>query len=249
MLGKRFNLKLEITTGDLLTSASITISILALFLSWSESRALEKREQANEVRYAAAQTIAKLERWQEISTSIFDEIKPHFTEASGRLVEKRLRENHSVKNIEDVRDELDIKINESHLRVQKALQEENIETAYVYLYSYHPPIRECFEDVLKILKKKDEENLNQLLRVVQHKILEQKDSPFYQTADLINALKDATDGVEYSYEAALEKELKPIEKYLMNLVLLKSDSEILKGLGEQGKQGQKKSDNPIKCRN
>lgn len=74
MSRERFEFKREITIGDMLTSASILLSIFALLLSWSQSRALEKREQANEVRNAAAETLAKFERWQEISMSIFDDI-------------------------------------------------------------------------------------------------------------------------------------------------------------------------------
>ena len=79
-------LKKEVAVGDLLTTASILISLIALLFSWSQSRALVQREQANKVRDAAAKTLAKLQRRQTISTPLFDEIQPSLVETSELLV-------------------------------------------------------------------------------------------------------------------------------------------------------------------
>ena len=225
MSKKRFELKQEITIGDVLTSASILLSIFALLLSWSQSRALEKREQANKVRNAAAETIAKLERWQEISMSIFDEIQPALVETSEILVDNR---THS--QVIKARDYLYKQVRTSHFNLQRMLREEEIETAYVYLYGYHPSLRKRFQDILKNLETKEDKMLNQLLSATERKVVvylnPEISSRRYQTAYLGNALRSAVNEVKQSYEARLEEVLKPMEVSLTHLVLM-SDSEIL----------------------
>lgn len=118
----------------------------------------------------------------------------------------------------------------SHLNLQKILREEEIETAYIYLYSYHPSLRNSFQDILKSLETKEDTMLNQLLSATEKNILVYLNSEIssrpYETAYLGNALRSAVTKVEQSYEENLEEILKPMEVSLTDLVL-KSDSEIL----------------------
>jgi hypothetical protein len=127
MKQKGFELKKEVSVGDVLTSVSIVLSITALLFSWSQSRALERREQANQIRNAAAQTIAKFERWEEISTSIFDEIQPSLIEAS-----EQLSKRNTNSDVTQSRDYLYKEIRVASSETQRRLREEQIETAYVY---------------------------------------------------------------------------------------------------------------------
>lgn len=219
---KSFELKQEIAVGDLLTSASILISILALFFSWSQSHILQEREQANRVRNAAAQTLAKLERWQQISLSLFDEIQPDIVETS-----ELLANNRSPAQTIKARDYLYKKLRSSRLNLQKDLRQEEIETAYVYLYSYHPSLRKRFQNVLTNLETKENEMFEQLLSNTEGRVLSwHNSSKPYETSFLGNPLRADVTRIKKSYEAKLKKILQPIATDLTNLVI-KSDSQIL----------------------
>src|SRR5438128_968290 len=85
-------LRLEqtISVGHLLTSASILISALGLGYQLSKDNEAKQLQQANDVRAAAARTLESLDRWREISVSLFDELQPIFVQSSMELATTQL---------------------------------------------------------------------------------------------------------------------------------------------------------------
>lgn len=59
-----------IKAGDVLTSLTVTISVIALVLSLAKDRSSRTIDQANKVRSAAASAIVKLDRWQGLQLSL-----------------------------------------------------------------------------------------------------------------------------------------------------------------------------------
>jgi hypothetical protein len=126
--------------SDMLTSLTIIVSVIALMISWSKDRDIREREQANLVRNAAGQTLAKIERWKSLQLSIFDEIQPDFVETSEMLAKDY--------DIIVTRDHLWKSINSENVIVKTRIVNEKMEISYIDLFSRLPAIREVFLNTL-----------------------------------------------------------------------------------------------------
>src|SRR5438876_1156154 len=115
-----------IKASDLLTSVTIIVSVVALVITWTKDRDVRVREQADRVRTAAAKTLAKLERWQILQLSLYDQLQPVFVETS-EMLEKEF-------NVIGTRDYLWKQINAQHTSISAKVLEEGFETAYVDLF-------------------------------------------------------------------------------------------------------------------
>jgi hypothetical protein len=60
---KKFKLKRELDMGDILTSLSIIVSVLALGLTWRSDNQLKTKEYADKIRGSTATVTGKIERW------------------------------------------------------------------------------------------------------------------------------------------------------------------------------------------
>jgi hypothetical protein len=126
-----FALDRTIKASDLLTSVTIIVSVVALVITWTKDRDVRVREQADRVRAAAAKTLAKLERWQTLQLSLYDQLQPVFVETSEMLGKEF--------NVIGTRDYLWKQLNAEHTRISAKVLEEGFETAYVDLFAYYPP--------------------------------------------------------------------------------------------------------------
>jgi len=75
----------EITVGNILTILSIFVLVIALLIPWSKDQRIRKKDHADKVRNAAGKTLAKLERWEELSLRYYQDVQPLFVEASEKL--------------------------------------------------------------------------------------------------------------------------------------------------------------------
>jgi hypothetical protein len=74
--------------GDVLTSLTIIVSVVALITTLTKERDTRTREQADRVRVAAAKTLAKLERWQSLQLSLYQELQPVYVDVSESLARR-----------------------------------------------------------------------------------------------------------------------------------------------------------------
>ena len=176
-------MKTEISIGDILTTASILVSLIALLYSWSKERNLRKKEQADKIRNAAARTLSKLERWQELTGWYFDYVQHIFVEVSDFL--------SNDYDVLAARDLLWKNLNSSRLLIKQKILDEEIETAYVELYGYIPAIYSLVLETIDALKSAEEKVFNNFVMKTQEDVMayRQIDKGKYTSAMLGNDLR------------------------------------------------------------
>ena len=198
----------EIKIGDLFTAITIGISVFGLIWTWHKDLAQRELEQANRFRTASAVSLAKIERVQSLSMTIFEEIQPLIVEASENLDRDR--------NVVLTRDFLYRGISQAQQRVRNRIIDERIEDAYVTLYGFSSTARSRIREV--------SENFNLLLYDLYSEIqadLERGIFSFegkmsdYQTAYLGNELRSRLNAHRHLFRDMLEFLFKPLESELV----------------------------------
>lgn len=209
----------SIKIGDLLTMATIIVSVTALLISWSKDRDSRLKEQADQVRVAVGTAVAKLDRIQALHLSAFQELQPAFVDTAEMLAKDF--------NVVAARDFLSKRINGQRTKIVEKALDEHIETAYIGLFSHYPAIRPLFLDTLRQLKAAEEEVLGAFLDATQREIMALRERKAdYSSGELEHSLR----GIAAEHRADLERRtasiLEPVRAFLLQVVT-KSDSEIL----------------------
>jgi hypothetical protein len=204
----------------MLTCFTILVSIISLAIGWTQHRLAQRRQKADEIRNAAALTLAKVERLEELSMFYFEDVQPLIVEVSETLAAKG--------DLQAARDLLWKELHSEWLKARKRVLDENIQLAYVGLYGYHPAVQPLFVRSLQQAGQADYEMMTELLEGTQGKLLQvggRRDQP--ATAMLGNELRQTVDLVQQSYRKRLQQALEPVTGFLTEVVL-KSDEEVLK---------------------
>lgn len=151
---QKFRLKREIAIGEILTVIAIVISAVTLLTTLAKDRRQRVSEQANNVRSTSAKALAKLERWQDHSLRYYQNIEPIFVDASVLFAKDR--------DMAATRDFLWKRLGEEKSVIEQKKSQEEIETAFVELYSYDSKVFDIFVTSIKRLKKNDEDAFDQL---------------------------------------------------------------------------------------
>src|SRR5690349_3823748 len=88
------------TLGDVLTFVSILFSAAGLAWTWNKDNSTREREQATEVRKAAAATLSKIERLRQLTDLLFRDLDPIIVETSDQLTDQK----HDARAAEAARD-------------------------------------------------------------------------------------------------------------------------------------------------
>jgi len=216
-----FVLVKEIEIADILTFLTIIVSIVALLNVWLKEIQIRKKEKADRIRTAAARTVAKLERWKELSLWYYKDVQPLFVETSEMLKVKY--------DVSEARDFLWKKLSVARKDTAQRILDEEIEIAYVELYGYYPEIYDEFTSLIKKLKDLEEDAFWDFLNTTQSDVLKFKEYPEreYYPATLGNNLRATCNKKLKSFQYTIEAEIEPINNILYNLIL-KSDEDILK---------------------
>jgi len=153
----------SVSIGNVLTFLSVIFSVVALSYSWSHDRDLRLREEAAKVRTSVAVTIAKLDRWKQLSLSYFRQAEPLYVKVSAQF-ERR-------PNPIAARDFLYENIQALRAPVLEKLLSENIETAYVDLYAYDHTLRQHIDVTLRQLREQHAAAADNLLLATQTVVL------------------------------------------------------------------------------
>src|ERR1051326_5869662 len=137
------HLERRVSVGDLLTIASIFGALLAWGLSWEHDRQLRQRADADRVRAAAAETLVKLDRWEDLSVSVFSEVEAAYIDTKETL---RSLPGKTL-DVDAARHQLWKSILQSEVRVQQKILDDHFEAGYVGLYTYVPDARHDFEEL------------------------------------------------------------------------------------------------------
>ncbi len=213
------NINWTVKFSDILTTVTIIISVTALLFSWSKDRIAKETENADKVRYAASMALTKLDRWQLLNLSLFQELQPVFVEVSEKLDEQY----DAIK----ARDYLWKKINIQRSSISKKVLDEQIYTAYIGLLSHFPDSREKFQTLFDKLIEIESLNSERLLSETEKNVLSFKDKKTgYTTAVLGNALRKSTLKQKESFKIQTSEAISPVKDFLFNIVST-SNQEIL----------------------
>lgn len=209
-----------IKIGDILTIATIIITLVALLISWSKDRYTKLKEQADKVRGSAAAAFAKLDRWQALQFSNYQHLQPFFVEASEMAANSH--------DLVAARDFLWKSINAQLAATQGKIVDEQIESAYVGLFSNFPMIRKLFLSTLDQLKGLEADIFNGLLHSTQRDVLSfEKQS---QSAILGNALRTSAAKSQVDFEQKADAVMKPVRDFLLQVISMPDKEILTKGL-------------------
>jgi hypothetical protein len=219
LLRGRLQIDRTIKIGEFLTIVTILVSVATLWHTFSQDQQLRKRDQATRIRDAAAQTLAKLDRLQELSTWVFDAAEPIFIDVS--------EEFNRTHDAPATRDMLWKAINQTRIKTEEQFLDEKIETGYVNLLPFDASIRDKFMVVLRDRAKQEEEMFDLLLAKTQKDVLAFRSHTHDYTPALMgNALRATANEVRSSYQEEMNRSLKPIQDFLVGL-MGKSDDQLL----------------------
>lgn len=216
-----------IKIGDLLTTVTIILSVAALLISWSKDRYGRQKEQADRVRSSVAVAITKLDRWQALQLSSFQELQPLFVEASEMLARDF--------DVVVTRDFLWKSINAQRTRIAGKILDEQVESAYIGLFSHFPAIRPLFLASLAQLRVAEEEVSADFLEATQRDVLSfENRREGYTSAMLGNALRASAARSRAELERKTNRIMEPVREFLLRVVSM-DDAEILtQGLVPKG---------------
>jgi hypothetical protein len=214
-----FTLDRTFKVGDLLTSLTITLSALALFTTIERERSARLIEQASKVRASAANAIAKLDRWQSIQLSLYNELQPTFIEVSEGLVRDF--------DIYKYRDLYWKKFTAERARVARQVLDEQLGTAYADLLAHYPAARTQYTEAFARLSDVEVEVTTSFLEQTEASILsfrEKRNS--YNSAQLGNALRSKADGHVAGMRTKFDATVAPTRNYLLGVIAM-TDNELV----------------------
>jgi hypothetical protein len=184
---------------------------MALVYAWNKDFSLKEREQANQVRDAASKTLAKLERRKELSLWIFEDIQPLIVESSEHL--------KNSKDLAETRDFLWKGVNAARFRIRQRIVEENIESAYVPLFSYFPRTKENIDKVADDLNKLENTMYINLLFQFEKIVFSYRDRlDTFQTGMLGNDLRRIVESIAGPYQENMQNTTAGLEEDLFRIV-------------------------------
>jgi hypothetical protein len=200
-----------ITIGNLLTIATVLVSVATLASALRKDRRTREREVADRVRSAAAVTLAKLERWEELARWFYQDIQPAFLEVTKSMAEEF--------DVPAARDLAWTRLTSARIGSAERILKEEIENAYVNLYAYEPMVYQPFTTTVAQLRRIDREVYEEFVQTAQDVVLAYRDrrEEFHQ-AELGNDLRAAAAAAERRLVARMRAALEPIRGFLLTVV-------------------------------
>jgi hypothetical protein len=209
----------SINVGNILTVVTILVSVSALLLSLAKDRRTRERDLADRVRGAAAKTLAKLERWQELALAYYEDVRPTFVDTSELLARDF--------DPPAARDALWRALEDARLGSLQRIRDEEIETAYVDLYAFNVSVYERFRSTLARLKAVDQRLYGSFVEAAQHPVLaEAENKANYTPANLGNKLRAIGEHFKRQLDAALASEIEPLRSFLASIIAM-NDQQLL----------------------
>jgi hypothetical protein len=214
--GFEFEKKLDV--GNLLTSATILITLVALLNTLAKDRRGRERDFADRVRAAAATTLGKLDRWRQLSARLYEDVQPLIVDVSQKL--------HSELDASAARDLLWRELAVARAAAEQRIVDEDIESAYVALYPYHPSVQRRFADTMAQAKQIDDGVYFDFVKQTQQQVLMYESKPKdYRPAMLGNDLRLQSARASLRLRNELEQAFTPIRTFLVAVISL-SDRDI-----------------------
>jgi hypothetical protein len=213
------NFERNVSVGDILTSVSILLAAFGLLWQLSKDHDLDSQKQANEIRSAAARTLASIERWRFISALIFEEIQPIFVETSEKV--------KTEGDVQLARDYLYKTLRTEYAKVQNKLSDEKSETAYVELFKFHPSMRTFFSSMFCALQEDQKKMFDELLSNTEIVVLDANPNTVRNNSAILgNALRGNAVKIKKEYLSKTNAVIQPMQNFLAEIIL-RRDAELL----------------------
>ena len=201
----------KIEVGDILTSLTIIVSVVALVITWTKDRDTRETEQADLVRSAAASAITKLDRWQALQLSLYQELQPEFVITSEKLSDEY--------NIIKIRDYLWKTISNKRIEISSKVLEEQITTTYVNLLAHFPDTRGQFLDMFQALNRAEETISGSFLEKSQQDVMAfEGKNESYTSAMLGNALRSTAAEHKEKLIGETSEIIAPVKSFLFGVI-------------------------------
>lgn len=141
---ERLEFEKSIDFGDILSSITIFVSALGLFLSIDANTKIQSQRLEEERRDAASQVIVASDQWVEADRSINERLQPVFVEAS-RIV--AIENNPSL-----ARDYFYKSVNEIKIQIASEIVEKEISTAYQKVMIYDSSSRSRYRKMVGLMR-------------------------------------------------------------------------------------------------
>jgi hypothetical protein len=176
----------KVTFGDLLTSASVLLAALTLYFSFRQDRVQRRREAADAVRTAAADALAKLERYAGFPAAVAEGAQALVVETSQRLTKPQVMDD-----VTDARDYLWAELTKVWQEARAAQRAEGIEFAHVKLFGRRPDAYSGIEETIRQLDESALRCFRKLLEAAQNTVINYtgRNRKNYQSAVLGNELR------------------------------------------------------------
>jgi hypothetical protein len=202
-----------IKLGDFFTVISVIVALLGYLYTRSKDRELRIREQADNLRTAAALTHAKLDRYETLFLTFFYHIQPIITAADEMIV----RTGSEI----ETRDSFWKELNVARVQLLAELSDEQIEISYAPLVGFHERLRGSVQGARQIDEEAFWAMLNDCQMAILHMVQRQKIS-----ATLGNELRKICDQYQKKLATDLGHFLRPTRELLLQ-IMTSSDNEIL----------------------
>lgn len=216
-------LKPDVSIGDIITVASVLISLVALLISWNRDRQLKRKEYADKIRRSAGTIASKLERWRELSLRFYEDIQPLLTDIDTLYFKDE--------NIIEARDALWRGLVDARTKSSQRIMDEQIELAYIDLYGYDPRIQTIFSEAIMRLKTVDEAIYVQVLNLTQACVLQLHiEEDHYTSAILGNKLRNTCFELSQLDEILLNETIFPFNQEMIGLIQTSDDRIVSKDI-------------------
>lgn len=205
----------QVNFGDLLTSASVLVAALTLYVSFWQARLQRRRDLADAVRTAAAEALAKLNRYAHLPKSVAESAQTIVVEASQKLAQPR-----RPGDVGEARDYLWAGLMKEWQETRRAQREEGIELAHVKLFGHRPDAYHGVEESIIELDKGALNCFDELLIATQQAInrYEGKNRINYQPAQLGNELRSCLTKYERALDENAGKALEFVSSRLLAII-------------------------------
>lgn len=214
----------KITVGNLMTILTVVISVVSLIRAWSKDRKHKQSESAGRIRQRAGLVIAKIERFRDISSSLFDELQVTITEADAKLARGT--------DVIETRDFFWKELWVLRRAVSRRIIDEQIQIAYADLYGYDHRVHKLYVGAIRRLETIDDLIFQMLLNETQSNILSldrlsTEIETTFHSAQLGNLLRTICARIENVFRASMDKVVEAFRKEFARL-LEATDLEIMK---------------------
>lgn len=207
----------------ILSCITILITLVTVAYSWKKDRALKAKKEADIIRSAASKTLRGIERWKSISCSIFYKSDVLFVEVAKMVKAQR---KIPSRQIESARDFLWENLHAIVSENKTIVFNEDIENAYIELYSYIPNIMPIYKKIWSVLLRTEKIMLNDFIAVKTQRAVMDINSYLpgtYHSAILGNQLRQVRSECETNYVSKITKLTESIINELTRIISEKDD--------------------------